>query len=88
MITPSQKEKIVKVLSKHYSGKILSFLGDKNIQSRYGNALSPTYIRQIVCGSEENKFIEDKIFELVKMTVEDNKAEEKKREKMLKSLKI
>ena len=88
MITPAQKEKIVEVLGKHYSRKILVHLMLNDLKTRSGRNFRPLYIRQLIGGFEENLIIEDEIFELVEITFNNNKAKLTKREKMLKSLKI
>lgn len=82
MITEKEKKRIIEVLGKHYSNKIIEYLQTKGIVNAKGQAFSQTSIRQIVNGFDgNNKPVELEILKLVDKTerTDQKNAERRKR---------
>jgi hypothetical protein len=80
MITDTQKEAICKVLTKHYSGKIIARLEKKGIKPSRSDHFTPMIIQKIVNGEYENLAVED---EIIKMMDAAKKREARKLQKLL-----
>lgn len=65
MITPEEKELIIKYLGKHFSRKIIPVLNYKSILNEKQKSYSPKSIQNIINGITENTKVETAIFQLV-----------------------
>lgn len=73
MLTFLEQKRVIKVLGKHYSGKIIPHLTKKGILNYDNNEFSAVSIRQIVTRDRENLSAELEIMQLVVDTELANK---------------
>ena len=79
MIFPNEKEKIIEVLGKQWSRKILPYLKSKKVKNAKGQFYSSKSIENIMNAKADNYDVEKNIIELVK--------EEQEKQKKLKAFK-
>lgn len=82
MITEEEQKRVIDVLGKHYSGKIIAHLNKKEIVNTDGNAFSPESIRLFVGGHRENETVEFAILQFVNTTEKANQRKAERRQKL------
>lgn len=83
MIKPIEKQRIIKVLGKHYTKPILNELARKKILNGKNEPFLAENIRKIVAGTWENASIEIAVLQLVKKTENAKKRQDEKRKKLI-----
>lgn len=86
MINELEKSKIISVLDKHYSNKVLAYLLLNDIKPVRAERYTNTAIREIVCGVKSNAIVEAAIWELVEETFAKNKKIADKKAALIASL--
>lgn len=64
MITSLEKTKLSKILRNNYSYKVIDILNKKGLTNKFGKPYSPSSIRMVFNGHNENLDIELAIYEL------------------------
>jgi len=78
MIQSSTKIKIIEILGKSYSPKILKHFDNQNIKAVTGKQYTGMYIRSIVGGFQENITLEIEIMKVVLLENKKQKAIKKR----------
>ena len=80
MLTHLENKKVIKILGKKYSSKIIPHLAKKNIVNSDGNEYAAGSIQKIVNRERENLSVEIAILQLVKATeIQLQKVAEKRK---------
>jgi hypothetical protein len=84
MISETQKEKIIEVIGKQYSPKIILHLTKKKIFNADGHKFSPASIQKIVSGKQPNETVELEIAKCVAKIKNQKKKAQETKNKLLK----
>lgn len=83
MITKTQRTKLKKLLKRSFIPDVQNILREKNIFNKRGMEYSVSYISQVFGGIENNKDIEDSIFEVYQLKkTELAKLQEERNQKL------
>lgn len=83
MITKTQRTKLKKILKRSFIPDVQNVLRKKNILTKKGIEYSVSYISQVFGGLENNKDIEDSIFEVYQIKkTELAKLQEERNQKL------
>jgi hypothetical protein len=83
MITKTQRTKLKKLLKRSFIPDVQNVLREKNILNKKGLEYSVSYISQVFGGIENNKDIEDSIFEVYQLKkTELAKLQEERNQKL------
>ncbi|WP_420573043.1 hypothetical protein [Kordia sp.] len=76
MISKKERKKLQEVFGYHYSDKVLKILKENNVTNRNGTPYGKSMIRNVYNGLNENKDIENAIWELFLLSSEKNQKRE------------
>ncbi|MEM6718358.1 MAG: hypothetical protein AAF611_03485 [Bacteroidota bacterium] len=83
MITKKQREKLREILGYHYTKEVFKLLKERKVTNKKGNQYSSSMIRNVYNGINENKDIENAIFDVCIKKMEEKEKETKRRNQIL-----